>query len=106
MADLSKLEGEVLQAFLSSNEYKEYHRIQALLKDDPELYRRVNELREKNYLSQVSGTGDIMDVMDALTCEYEDVINNGLVGEFLEAESALCRMIREFNTAVLMGLEI
>ena len=50
-------------------------------------------------------SSELMDLMDALTNEYEDVINNESVARFLEAEAAICRMVREFNLMVTEGLE-
>ena len=49
--------------------------------------------------------GDLMDCMDALTNEYEDVINNGSVAAFMEAEAAICTLVREFNLTVTEGLD-
>ena len=76
------------------------------LREDPELYKRVDAMRDKNFMIQQGDAGDPYDMMDALTNEYEGVINNESVSEFINAEIALCKMIHEFNRNVTAGLEI
>ena len=57
-------------------------------------------------MNEVYGTDseDLMDMLDALTNEYEDVINIELASEFLEAEVALCRLVQNFQRDVIAGL--
>lgn len=106
MTDLTSMSNQVVEAIRNTPEYSEFIRLLNKLREDPELYRRVDEMRDKNFLIQQGDIGDPYDMMDALTNEYEDVINNKSVGEFINAEVALCRMIHEFNRNVTAGLEI
>ena len=106
MTDLTELSNRVVEAFRSTPEYAEFTRLLNKLREDPELYRRVDEMRDKNFQIQQGDNGNPYDMMDALTNEYEDVINNKSVGEFINAEVALCRMIHDFNRKVTAGLEI
>lgn len=105
MTDLTYLSDSVLKAIYDTSEYKEYQSLLGQVKQDPVLYARVNEFREKNFMLQQSDSEDLLDMMDALTNEYEDVINIELVNEFLEAEIAFCRMIQDFNHKLIDGLE-
>ena len=105
MTDLSYLSEEVLKAVYDTIEYKDYRALLEKVKEDPVLYARVNEFREKNFLLQQSDSEDLLDMMDALTNEYEDVINIELVNEFLEAEIAFMRMMQDFNHKLIDGLE-
>ena len=106
MTDLTGLSNQVSEAIRNTPEYAEFTRLLSQLKQDPELYRRVDEMRDKNFMIHQGDVGDPYDMMDALTTEYEGVINNVSVSEFIQAEIALCKMIHEFNRNVTAGLEI
>ena len=106
MTDLTGLSNQVSESIRNTPEYEEFHRLLLQLREDPELYRRVDEMRDKNFMIQQGDVGDPYDMMDALTNEYEGVINNESVSEFIKAEIALCKMIHEFNRNVTAGLEI
>lgn len=105
MTKLEALSAEVTEALRDTEEYKRYHRILAELKANPDLYRRVSELREQNYVRQTSGNEDMLDIMESLTNEYRDVINIGIVEDFLQAEATFCRVVRHFTERVIQGLE-
>lgn len=105
MTDLSELNRTVLESIKQTEEYRVYLYKLKELKNDENLYIRVNEMREKNFLLQQANSEEVYDLMDALTNEYEDVINIELVSEFLEAEAALCRLIQNFNRELIEGLE-
>lgn len=103
--DLEKLSVHVAEILKSTPEYKEFRRLLDEIKKDPSLYERVNELRAKNFRIQMSDSEDALDELDALTNEYEDVINMELTTEFLEAEVAFCRLVQDFYASVTEGLE-
>lgn len=105
MTDLSALANQVLETIRNTEEYKRYRELLEEIKKDPTIYDRVNELREKNFMIQQSESDDILDMIDALTNEYEDVINMELASEFLSAEVALCRLVQDFNRILVDGLE-
>lgn len=105
MSKLENLSAEVTAALCETEEYKRYHSILLELKSNPELFRRVSELRDQNYARQTSGNEDMLDIMDSLTNEYSDVINIGIVEDFLQAEAAFCRVFRHFTEQVIQGLE-
>jgi len=106
MTDLTGLSNQVSEAIRNTPEYAEFTRLLSQLKQNPELYKLVDEMRDKNFMIHQGDVGDPYDMMDALTNEYEGVINNVSVSEFLQAEIALCKMIHEFNRNVTAGLEI
>lgn len=105
MRDLALLSEEVASTILETEEYKRYKALITRLKEDPALYAKVNEMREKNFKIQYRYSDDVLDQIDALTNEYDDVINIELVGQFIEAEVSLCRLIQEFNKSIIAKLE-
>lgn len=105
MSDLSLLTEQVTEALLATPEYTRYRELLGRLKEDPELYAKVNEMREKNFRIQYNYSEDMLDRIDALTNEYDDVINIELVGQFMEAEVSLCQLVRNFYTSVISKME-
>lgn len=108
MTDIGYLVQYVLERLSETPEYIAYKETLAKLKDNPDLYRKVNELREKNFRlteNEDIVSEDLLELSDALTNEYEDVINTELVREFMEAEAAFCRMMQDFNLSLTEGLE-
>lgn len=105
MSDITQIAEETLSKIKETTEYKDYQRLLAQVKERPEVYTRLMELRERNFDIQMNSCGDALDRMDALTYEYEDVINMELTAEFLAAEVAFCRMMQKYNEKVFGGLE-
>lgn len=105
MADISSLANSVIEQIKVTDEYKEFQSLLARVKENPALYERLNEFRRRNFDIQMSDSGDTLDMMDALTNEFEDVINMELATEFLEAEAAFCGLMQEFYNTVTDGLE-
>lgn len=106
MTDTTNLSQQVIATLRNMPEYRAYEATLKELKENPELYQRVNEMREKNFLlNQKDNQEEILELMDALTNEYEDVINIKLVSEFMEAEAGFCRIMQTFIDAVTVGLE-
>jgi len=105
MTDLHETTEAVIAVVKETEEYKKYIWALRKLKEYPELFNRVNELREKNYLLHRNDSEDMIDWLDALTNEFDDVINNESVSEFLQAESSLCRLMSELSTSIVRGLE-
>ena len=107
MTDITDLSKHVIDTIKSTDEYKAYAAGLSEIKADPQLYHRVNEMRERNYTLHQSDIdpGELMDLMDALTNEYEDVITNEAVGRFLEAEADICRLFQDFYCRVTEGLD-
>ena len=107
MTDLSNLIINVINVIKETEEYMEYRDSLSALRSDPSLYARVNEMREKNFEIHQSNSDseELMDLMDALTNEYEDVITNESVGRFLEAEADICKLFQDFYIKVTEGLD-
>lgn len=105
MTDLTRLSQEVSDTIRNTNEYREYESLLREIKKDPVLYEKVTAMRERNFRIQQNESGDAFELMDALTNEYEDVINIELVSEFMQAEVALCDLVRNFNLELVEGLE-
>lgn len=90
---------------MTSDTYKEYLYQREKIKRQPELYDKVNEFRERNFVLQnEADSDDILERMEAFEQEYEKFRENLLVENFLQAELAFCRMMQEIY--VLLAEEI
>lgn len=105
MTDISFLSNHVLEVVKTTPEYSEYIRTLTELRKDSALHARVNEMREKNFNLQFREDANLMELTDALTYEYEDVIGIAIVKEFIDAEAAFCRLMQTLINEVTNGLE-
>lgn len=97
---------DFVKAVKQSVEYQEYEMQVAKIKRQPELYVKVNEFRQKNFVIQnTEKSDDIMDRIDELEQEYEELREIPLVEDFLEAETSFCRMMQEINILVTRELD-
>ena len=96
---------EFVSAVKQSKEYMEYEMQLTKMKMQPELYEKVNEFRQKNFVIQNTEDSEkLMDRMEELDREYEELRSIPLVEDFLEAETAFCRLMQEVNMFVTKEL--
>ena len=94
-----------VSAVKQSKEYMEYEMQLTKMKMQPELYEKVNEFRQKNFVIQNTEDSEkLMDRMEELDREYEELRSIPLVEDFLEAETAFCRLMQEVNMFVIKEL--
>lgn len=78
-----------------SAEYKEYARQRERISNYPELKAQIDEYREKNFVMQATTEPEeIFDKMEAFQKEYETLMEEPLVSDFLAAETGFCRMMQ------------
>lgn len=89
-----------------SHIFTEYNLQKEKLKKHPDLFERVREYRQKNFMLQLDAQPDeLFDKIDDFEREYEKFRENPLVDDFLRAELAFCRMIQEVNEQIVTELE-
>lgn len=94
-----------VSAVKQTKEYVEYEMQLTKIKMQPELYEKVNEFRQKNFAIQNTEDSEkLMDRMDELEHEYEELRSIPLVEDFLEAETAFCRLMQEVNIFITREL--
>lgn len=103
MAEATK---RFIEEIRESDIYKEYDRQRARIKQQPELFARIQDYRQKNYELQAGAQGDeLFDKIIAFEQEYETFRENPLVDDFLRAELAFCRLIQEVNQQISEELD-
>ncbi len=89
-----------------SNEYNHYIRTKNRLKEDMDLYNALNEFRRRNFELQSSNEDrNMYDDIVALSLEYEKILYNSKVNEFLIAEQRICRLMQEVYGSIANSLD-
>lgn len=83
--------------FIKNSEiYKQYVYEKEKMSHFPELKKKIDEYRMRNFHLQNDENADILfEKADDFRREYEAFRDNPLVSEFLHAELAMCRMMQE-----------
>ncbi|WMC91569.1 YlbF family regulator [Kineothrix sp. MB12-C1] len=97
---------EFVGAVRNSSEYREYVMQLNKIKNQPELYEKVNEFRRKNFIFQnEEESDDLLDRLEELDREYESLYDIPLVADFFEAETSFCRMMQDTTTLIVNELD-
>ncbi len=81
---------------LASDIYQEYTRQRDLVKAQPGLKAQIDEYRVRNLELQINGR-TTFEELDNFERKYAGLRDNPLVGDFLAAELAFCRMMQDIN---------
>lgn len=101
VSDMEAAALEFAEAIKNSPEFRQYEMQLIKIKKQPELYLKVNEFRQKNFMIQNTEDADtLMDRMDELEQEYEELKENPLAEDFLEAETSFCRKMQEIHLLI------
>ena len=90
-----------------SEEYRRYVETDRRLRQEPELYAKYNEFRRRNYEFQFSdGDSNLYDEVFNLVKEYDTILQDSLVNDFILAEQRFCSLMQELYAALSDGLEL
>lgn len=102
---------ELVAVLRASETYQEYQNQLERIKEQPELFEKVNTFRMKNFRLQnaaVEGgipAGHLSEQMEELDREYEELTMIPLADDFLKAETSFCRMMQDMNMHIIRNLE-
>lgn len=89
----------LLDAVEESEDYTRYRKLQEQLDQQPELKKKIDEFRIRNYNLQREENIDLFEAVDQLEAEYTELRKDTLVNAYLESELSVCRrMQRIMNT--------
>ncbi len=103
---MDELKGELRQVnrlIKDSQEYKSYIFAKNALKMKDELYRAVIEFKKRYADIERYTEGDPYDELYKLYVEYDELIHDSTVNEYLRAESAFSELIRMVTDEVFRG---
>ena len=103
---LDKASREYIRAIKDTAIYKNYRTQLERIKQYPDLYKQVNEFRQRTYeIQNTEQVDELFDKIDAFEREYEKFRENPIVDEFLRAELALCRMMQKIDIFITEELD-
>lgn len=104
---ITKEAAKLNQTIKESAEYQNYMTAIRRLKENQELYQAMNSFRRRNYELQSYDDGiNRYQEINNLGLEYEKVLRNPLVNEFLIAEQILSRKMTRVYEIIADGLEL
>lgn len=93
------------QRIRETEEYKNYVNTKHILCDNIDLCNRLKEFRAKNYELQNRQGVNPFDEVNDLVREYDEVLHNSIVSEFLRAEQRICKLMQCVYNSLSEGLE-
>lgn len=105
MREIDKALDSLVQAIRTSEEYADYQQMKIRLHEQPDLERRVNEFRKKNFDMQNDSNIDLYEEVDNFEGANRELRSNQLVVEYLSAELAFCRVVQNINWKIIEGLD-
>lgn len=103
MNNLDKATESFVAVLLETEEYQNYARELARLKQYPELKAQVDDFRKRNYEMQL-GNVDFAG-LDRFEAEYQTIRENPYVADFLAAEVDFCKMMQEIHLRITAAFE-
>lgn len=89
----------------ASEEYRRYIETKKALCDNMVLYNQLKEFKVKNYeLQNIQGVNPY-DEMIGLAKQYDELLHNSIVNDYLRAEQRICKLMQQVYEAIADGLE-
>lgn len=104
MNQVQEVANALVAAIKECEEYEEYQRARQKILQYPILKREADQFRKRSYDMQCGGA-DIFIEGDRLAKDFEDSVKNPVVWEYLNAENAFCRILRQVNWQLLENLD-
>lgn len=97
----------LMESIKDSAEYLEFQKQSEILKQNPELKKRVDAFRAENYRVQNECDADnLFDVVEQMGRESAELRRHPEVNAYLDAELALCRMMQRICVKLTEGVEM
>lgn len=94
MPEIMEKTEELINVIRESEEYQTFERLDELLKKDPEKKKKVDEFRFKVFTMQ-NQADSTSQMYEQLQQQNQDILDDPLVREFLNAEESLAAVMRE-----------
>lgn len=107
MKEVLEFSKELNQIIKASSVYKNYQTAKDKLMEQPELFERLREFHQKNRdIQNNEHIDNPYDEVNHLFIEYDALLHDTIVNEFIRAEQKLCLMMRNMYEHIADGLEI
>ena len=105
MQDILERCYEVNNAIRESEDYRRYIAAKERLHEHPELVRTLQEFSRKNHEILNATAYNPYDEQHAIVREYDDLLHNSIVNEFIRSEQRLCKIMQQVIKTIADGLE-
>ncbi len=95
---------ELIAAIKECEEYGRYQNAKQAIEKYPVLKQSADDFCRHKFELQESGA-DLFDEIDRLQQEYMEIGSNPVIWEYLTAENACCRILRQVNWQLLEQLD-
>ena len=89
-----------------SNEHNQYMRVLGNLRAHPDLYARTLEFQRRSIHLQSGADYNTLEEVGRLRKEFEDILNQPVVIDFLGAEQRVVNMLKRTQEGILEGIEL
>ncbi len=98
---------ELREAIFKSEEYQNHQKYIQILREDTELYKRVNELRKTTFILQNGNNHqEQKHKLEEAAAEFELLRRDGRVEDFLQHELDLCRLLQQINEVIYESIDL
>jgi len=98
---------ELRGAILNSEEYQNHQKYMQALREDKELYKRVNELRKTTFILQNGNNQhEQRQRLQEAALEFETLRRDERVEGFLQHELDLCRLLQQVNGLIYESIDM
>jgi cell fate (sporulation/competence/biofilm development) regulator YlbF (YheA/YmcA/DUF963 family) len=94
----------LIKEVIVSKEYQEYLREKERVKKYPELKKRLDEFRRKNFQMH-NGDDRALEMLDQMEQEYDTLMENPVVSGFLNSELAFCRLMQDISMSLAGSID-
>lgn len=105
MEEVLKLSKQINLGIKQSKEYIRYLEAKKTLIANEQLSAGLREFRRKNYELQRRNSGNSFDETVELSKEFDELLHNSIVCEFIAAEQHICKMMQQMYISIAEGLE-
>lgn len=98
MKNMHRVEEEtydLVAAIKDSREYSQYHWLYSEIKKNKKLYAQLNAFRKRRFELEMAEVEDGLDAQRSFSNEFGELLVNPLIAQFLSAEYAYCKMVRQ-----------
>lgn len=105
MEQVARCTDALIMAIRQSEDYRRYLEAEHEVHKDPELKKRIDGYRLRVFELQGEAS-DIYEQSDVLLQEFASLHRNSVAAEYLEAESAFCRLLRLTLERISAGIPV
>ena len=107
MKDIMKVSEELNKMILESDVYTMYIKAKEKLMERPELLDSVRRFRQRSYdIQENSNIDNPFDEINNLSREYDEVVHDTIVIEYIRAAQRFCKMMNRMYETIAADIDV